>query len=251
MLVEHREQHPEAAAVDTRRRSGAAPTTPRPATAPPRAAAACLRARPRSPTRSLRRDGRRGSAPTRRARRRGRPRPSRTARARGSTRSGASARAGGGASARDRRRSVSTVSTTCSSRRGPASVPSFVTWPTMTVGNARSLASCTSRCAPSRTCDTDPGAPGWSGSTTVWIESSASTAGLDRVDVCEHVRQRRLRDHEQLGHERADALGAHPHLRARLLRGDEQAARAAPRQSRRAPGAAACSCPCPARRRAA
>ena len=40
-----------------------------------------------------------------------------------------------------------------------------------------SFASRTSRCAPSRTCATEPAAPGESGSWTVWIESIASTSG--------------------------------------------------------------------------
>ena len=40
-----------------------------------------------------------------------------------------------------------------------------------------SLASRTSSCAPSRTCVTEPAAPGASGSCTAWIESIASTTG--------------------------------------------------------------------------
>ena len=77
----------------------------------------------------------------------------------------------------------STVSTTCSSVRGPASEPSLVTWPTSNVAMPRSLASRCSRCAPSRTCATDPGPPGASGSWTAWIESIAITSGAHRFDV--------------------------------------------------------------------
>ncbi len=47
--------------------------------------------------------------------------------------------------------SDSTVSTMCSSSRGPASAPSFVTCPTRNVGTDRSFASRSSRAAQSRT----------------------------------------------------------------------------------------------------
>ena len=70
---------------------------------------------------------------------------------------------------------------------------------------------------------TEPGAPGRSGSTTVWIESTASTCGAHGVDVGEHVRQRGLGHDEQAVGERTEPLGPQPHLRARLLGGDEQA----------------------------
>ena len=66
----------------------------------------------------------------------------------------------------------------------------------------------------------------------------ASTAGSDVSCDEEHVRV-----------EGAEPLGPQPHLRGRLLGAHEQAPGAAARPSRRAPGAAACSCPCPARRR--
>ena len=52
-----------------------------------------------------------------------------------------------------------------------------MTWPTSTVASSRSFACCTSRYAQSRTWVTEPGAPGRSGSRTVWIESSANTSG--------------------------------------------------------------------------
>ena len=49
----------------------------------------------------------------------------------------------------------------CAARRGE---PSLVTWPTRSVVTPCSLASRTSRCAHSRTCVTEPGTPGRSGS---------------------------------------------------------------------------------------
>ena len=52
----------------------------------------------------------------------------------------------------------STVSTMCSSTRGPASAPSFVTWPTSTIDTPEVLATRVSCAAHSRTCATEPGA---------------------------------------------------------------------------------------------
>ena len=52
----------------------------------------------------------------------------------------------------------STVSTMCSSTRGPASAPSLVTWPTKTMATPLVLARRVSCAAHSRTCDTEPGA---------------------------------------------------------------------------------------------
>ena len=72
---------------------------------------------------------------------------------------------------------LSTVSTTCSSTRGPASPPSLVTWPTSTTGTPRRLASPTRRCAHSRTCTTLPGADGTSGSAMVWMLSTTTRWG--------------------------------------------------------------------------
>ena len=52
----------------------------------------------------------------------------------------------------------STQSTRCSSTRGPATAPSFVTWPTRIVATPDSFATRSSRAAASRTCATEPGA---------------------------------------------------------------------------------------------
>ena len=71
----------------------------------------------------------------------------------------------------------STVSTTCSSTRGPARVPSLVTWPTRTVATADVLATDSSCDAHSRTWVTVPAVDPSSGSRTVWIESTTTTSG--------------------------------------------------------------------------
>ena len=52
----------------------------------------------------------------------------------------------------------STVSTMCSSTRGPASAPSLVTWPTSTTAVPLALAKRVRCAAHSRTCATEPGA---------------------------------------------------------------------------------------------
>ena len=65
----------------------------------------------------------------------------------------------------------------CSSTRGPASAPSFVTWPTSTMHTPLDLAARVRCAAHSRTCATEPGAEvSWS-EYTVWIESMTATAG--------------------------------------------------------------------------
>ena len=71
----------------------------------------------------------------------------------------------------------STVSTMCSSTRGPASAPSLVTWPTSTVAQPEVLATRVSCAAHSRTWATEPGAElSWS-EYSVWIESTTQKAG--------------------------------------------------------------------------
>ena len=72
----------------------------------------------------------------------------------------------------------STVSTMCSSTRGPASAPSLVTWPIITTAMPCCLARRVSCAAQSRTCETEPGADCSSSLITVWIESTTTTAGL-------------------------------------------------------------------------
>jgi hypothetical protein len=72
----------------------------------------------------------------------------------------------------------STVSTMCSSTRGPASAPSLVTWPTRTTATPLALAARVRCAAHSRTCATEPGAEvSWS-EYTVWIESITAMSGF-------------------------------------------------------------------------
>ena len=56
--------------------------------------------------------------------------------------------------------------------------------------------------------------------------------GLDRLDVAEHGREVGLGGEEQAGPQRADALGAQPHLRGRLLAGDVEHASCSTRAAR-------------------
>ena len=72
----------------------------------------------------------------------------------------------------------STVSTMCSSTRGPASEPSLVTWPTRKMAVPLCLAKRTSRAALSRTWATPPGADCSCSVKMVWIESTTMTLGF-------------------------------------------------------------------------
>ena len=70
-----------------------------------------------------------------------------------------------------------TVSTMCSSTRGPANAPSLVTCPTNTIPLPLDLANRVKCAAHSRTCATEPGAlVNWS-EYTVWIESITAICG--------------------------------------------------------------------------
>ncbi|MNT08702.1 hypothetical protein D3C72_1434520 [compost metagenome] len=77
----------------------------------------------------------------------------------------------------------STVSTMCSSTRGPASAPSFVTWPTRMMVTPVCLAARVSCAAHSRTCATEPGAELSASEYTVWIESITTTSGFKSCKV--------------------------------------------------------------------
>ena len=113
----------------------------------------------------------------------------------------------------------STVSTTCSSTRGPASAPSLVTWPDE---HRRDAALLGVLHEPVRA------VAHLARPTRARRAASGSSDGLDRVDR-EHVgrdRRRRARGRagsdvsahdEQVRGERAEPLGAQPHLRGRLL----------------------------------
>ena len=65
----------------------------------------------------------------------------------------------------------------CSSTRGPAMLPSLVTWPMRITGMSVRLARLTKSEVHSRTCVTDPGAELTSSLYTVWMESTAKKAG--------------------------------------------------------------------------
>ena len=63
----------------------------------------------------------------------------------------------------------------CSTTRGPAIAPSFVTWPITKTEISFCLANCTMRPTHSRNWATEPGADGNSAAVIVWIESTTST----------------------------------------------------------------------------
>ena len=112
-------------------------------------------------------------------------------------------------------------------RAGPASAPSFVTWPTRTVGIAAVASPADERCAHSRTCATDPGALASSGSAMAWIESTASTSGASSSTCATTASSVGLASRAARSGRARRALGAEADLLRRLLRADEQAPRAA------------------------
>ena len=108
----------------------------------------------------------------------------------------------------------------CSSVRGPATVPSLVTWPMMQTDICVRLAICISRSVHSRTWLMLPGADGNCADATVWIESTTISDGMhllrrlgDGVDI-------RLRQQQQARRRDAQPIGAQPNLLVRLLGGD-------------------------------
>ncbi len=72
------------------------------------------------------------------------------------------------------------MSTTCSRTRGPARLPSLVTWPTSTIGTPRRLASTTSAWAHSLTWVTEPAEEETRWSTIVWMLSITTSVGAVR-----------------------------------------------------------------------
>ena len=71
----------------------------------------------------------------------------------------------------------STTSTRCSNSRGPATVPSLVTWPTSSTGNRRCFATRTRALVTSRTCATPPATPSAPLTVTACTESRTSSSG--------------------------------------------------------------------------
>ena len=89
----------------------------------------------------------------------------------------------------------------------------------------RSLARRCVRSAPSRTWLTEPGPPGASGSCTAWMESIAITSGRT-ASACAHTSGSDVSHTTRRSDgERAQPVGAQPHLRGRLLRAHQQAPR--------------------------
>ncbi len=163
------------------------------------------------PSRGCRGGGRRGTARSGRGRRRARLAHLEQSELAGGPEPMLRRRAAAGARGGARLRTTSTVSTMCSSTRGPASPPSLVTWPTSTtVRPRRRFASWTRRWAHSRTCTTEPGAEGRSASAMVWIESIDDEAGLEPVDRGEHRAEVGLGVQPQLVAHRPEPFGAQP-----------------------------------------
>ena len=66
----------------------------------------------------------------------------------------------------------------CSRTRGPARLPSFVTWPMTNAAMPSVFATRRISAAHSRTCDTEPGALATSGRSIVWMESMTTSSGF-------------------------------------------------------------------------
>ena len=114
----------------------------------------------------------------------------------------------------------STQSTRCSSVRGPATVPSFVTCPTRTTAVPSHLATPMIAAAASRTWPTDPGAPVIPSTWSVWIESTTQTSGRSCLERGQHGLDRGLGENRHRQRLVAQPLGAHPDLGGRFLPGD-------------------------------
>ena len=72
----------------------------------------------------------------------------------------------------------------CSNMRGPAILPSLVTWPIIITGTPCSLAKRSKRAVHSRTWPTLPGVESSTSVNIVWIESMTSKAGLCWLASC-------------------------------------------------------------------
>ena len=233
--------------------SGGDPRGPRtpPGPAPRRAADGCRRRSARRSNRRRRTAGRRGTARSGRARRSGPAPPSRRGRARRSSRSGASAARRSRSAWWRSPPNESTVSTACSSTRGPASSPSLVTWPTSTVAVWR-------RFVASMSCWAQPlhlrhrarrGAE--LGVVHRLHRVDDDEVGVERFDQRDDALDVALGREPQPVDQRVDASGAPLHLRGRLLARDVEAPRAGSRDRGRSLQAATSTCRCPARRRRA
>ena len=144
----------------------------------------------------------------------------------------------------------STVSTMCSSTRGPASVPSLVTWPTSTIAVPLALAMRVSCAAHSRTWATEPGAEVSCSEYSVWIESMTQKSGASASSAATIFSR-------WISASTRTRLPSRPSRRARsatcapLSSPVTYSTFICPRQGCRRPAAAACSCRCRGRRRSA
>ena len=91
---------------------------------------------------------------------------------------------------------------------GPASVPSFVTWPMRNTGTPVVFANACRRLAHSRTCVTEPAAAGAAGDAIVWIESTTIAAAAARPRRVEDRVEIRLREKEDARRRRRRAASA-------------------------------------------
>ncbi len=114
----------------------------------------------------------------------------------------------------------STASTMCSTTRGPAIWPSFVTCPTRMIAAPVFLAKRIRACAEARTCVTVPGADSTVSVHIVWIESITIRRGTAPSDSVETMSSTEVSDgqlHRSVC--KTEPLGAQPHLRHGLFAG--------------------------------
>ena len=122
----------------------------------------------------------------------------------------------------------------CSSTRGPAIMPSLVTWPTSTSTKPRRLASRISSCAAPRTWLTVPGALSSVSRYIVWIESMTTRSGASSLSSEAAMSRTLVAAASCTGASRdAEPLGAQADLVDRLLAGDIGGARLAAAAVRR------------------
>ncbi len=145
----------------------------------------------------------------------------------------------------------------CSSTRGPAMVPSLVTWPTRITVKPRALASRISSCAEARTWLTVPGALSRLSRYMVWIESITTTCGrFGVVEGGDDVAHRLVAAASCTGAAGdAEPRRPQPHLVERFLARDigaiERRCRSCLRPAPPSPAAARSICRCRDRRRSA
>ena len=111
----------------------------------------------------------------------------------------------------------STTSTRCSSERGPAMAPSFVTWPTRSIATPDVLAAMVSAVVTARTWVTPPVTPSASVVDMVCTESITTRRRPHLVDVAERRLQIRFGGQVDLVVGAAGAFGPQPDLAGRLL----------------------------------